>query len=42
MFEVAIEHVQQETADTRITGTDSVHFEVLAERFNKIQVNFHP
>jgi len=40
MFEVAIVYVQQKMAATRITGTDSVHCEVLIEPFNKIQVNF--
>jgi hypothetical protein len=42
MFEVAIVHVQQETAATRIIGTDSIYCEVLTEPRNKIQVNFRP
>jgi len=42
MFEAALVYVQQKMAATRITGTVSVHCEVLTQPSNKIQVNFRP
>jgi hypothetical protein len=42
MYVVAIVYVQQKAVAIRITGTDSVHCEVLNEPFNTIQVNFLP